>query len=81
MDSLLTIFIIAVLGYLLGSISIKGLSLGTSGVLLVALVFGHFGFEIPAIVRNFGLALFVGSVGLIAGPVFSEISRRKSMHI
>lgn len=77
MDSLLTIFIIAVLGYLLGSISIKGLSLGTSGVLLVALVFGHYGFEIPAIVRNFGLALFVGSVGLIAGPVFFRNFKKK----
>lgn len=70
MNSLLAIFLIAVLGYLLGAISIKGLSLGTSGVLLVALVFGHFGVEIPAIVRNLGLAIFVGSVGMIAGPVF-----------
>ncbi len=70
MNSLLAIFLIAVFGYLLGSVKIKGLSLGTSGVLLIALVFGHFGVEIPAIVRNFGLAVFVGSVGMIAGPVF-----------
>ena len=77
MDSLLTIFIIAAIGYLLGSISIRGLSLGTSGVLLVALMFGHFGFEIPSIVKNFGLALFVGSVGLMAGPVFFRNFRKK----
>lgn len=70
MSGVTAVFVIAVLGYALGSVSIKKLSLGTSGVLIVALVFGHYGIEIPAIVRNFGLALFVGSVGLISGPVF-----------
>ncbi len=34
------IFLVAALGYLLGSISIKGVSLGTAGVFLVAIVFG-----------------------------------------
>ncbi len=34
------IFLIAALGYLLGSISIKGVSLGTAGVFLVAIAFG-----------------------------------------
>lgn len=77
MNSLLAIFLIAVLGYILGSISVKGLSLGTSGVLMVALVFGHFGVEIPAIIRNFGLAIFIGSVGLIAGPVFFRNFKKK----
>jgi putative transport protein len=71
------IFLIAALGYLLGSITVKGMSLGTSGVLLVALVFGHFGVEIPGVVRNYGLVLFVGSVGLIAGPVFFRNFKQK----
>ncbi|MBO5918328.1 MAG: permease [Oscillospiraceae bacterium] len=35
------IFIVAVLGYLLGSISIDGVSLGTAGVFLVAILFGY----------------------------------------
>ena len=35
------IFIVAVLGYLLGSISIQGVSLGTAGVFLVAILFGY----------------------------------------
>lgn len=34
------VFIIAALGYLVGGIRIKGISLGTAGVLLVALLFG-----------------------------------------
>lgn len=70
MDTLLAVFVIAALGYFIGGIRIKGVELGTAGVLLVALVFGHFGVEIPAIVRDFGLACFVGSVGFIAGPKF-----------
>ena len=70
MSTLLAIVLIAALGYFVGGIKIKGIELGTAGVLLVALVFGHFGVEIPAIVRNLGLALFVGSVGFIAGPKF-----------
>ena len=67
---LMTVFLIGVIGYLVGSVSIKGISLGTAGVLLVALVFGHFGFTINAAVRNIGLVLFVASVGFIAGPKF-----------
>ena len=70
LDSLLALFLIAAVGYLIGAIKIKGIELGTAGVLLVALVFGHFGFEMPALIRNVGLALFVTSVGFIAGPKF-----------
>ncbi len=70
MSELMIIFLVAVLGYLLGRITIKGLCLGTSGVLIVALVFGHFGFVVPSIIQNVGLAAFVTAVGFIAGPTF-----------
>ena len=69
-NPLMIIFLVGALGYLVGSVSIKGISLGTAGVLLVALVFGHFGFTINSSVRNIGLVLFVCSVGFIAGPKF-----------
>lgn len=69
-NPLMIVFTIAVLGYLLGSIQIKGLSLGTSGILLVALVFGHFELLAPAILKNIGLVSFVTAVGFIAGPGF-----------
>ncbi|MEA4846237.1 MAG: permease [Clostridiaceae bacterium] len=68
--SLLIVFVIAAIGYLVGSMKIAGLQLGTSGVLLVALVFGHFGYTVPSLVKDLGLACFVGAVGFIAGPVF-----------
>ncbi len=35
------IFVVAALGYLLGSITIEGVSLGTAGVFLVAILFGY----------------------------------------
>lgn len=64
------VFTIAALGYLVGSVQIKGLSLGTSGILLVALVFGHFNLMAPDVLKNIGLICFVTAVGFIAGPTF-----------
>lgn len=43
--TLFLVFAITVVGYALGRITIKGVGLGTAGVFLVALVFGHFGFN------------------------------------
>ncbi|MBE6959734.1 MAG: permease [Ruminococcaceae bacterium] len=78
-SEIMIIFCIAALGYLLGSISIKGLSLGTSGILLVALVFGHFGLLVPGIVKNIGLISFVTSVGFIAGPGFFRNFKKQAV--
>ena len=69
-NTLMIVFLVAVIGYLVGSIKIRGVELGTAGVLLVALVFGHFGFEVPDLIRELGLICFVTSVGFIAGPKF-----------
>lgn len=69
-NSILLVFVIAALGYALGRLRVKGMSLGTAGVLIVALVFGHFGMGVPEIVQNMGLCCFVTAVGLIAGPGF-----------
>ena len=69
-NTLMIVFLVAVIGYLVGSIKIRGVELGPAGVLLVALVFGHFGFEVPDLVRELGLICFVTSVGFIAGPKF-----------
>ena len=80
------IMIIATLGYLLGRITIKGVSLGTAGVFIVALVFGalfsgaiskalvvsevSYDTQALKIIENIGLIFFVTSVGFIAGPNF-----------
>ena len=69
-SELFVIFIILALGYVVGRITVCGLNLGSAGVLLVALVFGHFGMTVPDVVGDIGLILFVTAVGLIAGPKF-----------
>lgn len=72
MSAMMAVFLIALLGYGLGCIRICNISLGTSGVLLVALVFGHYGYVVPSDLQSFGLLLFVCAVGFIAGPVFFD---------
>ena len=76
------IFAVMVVGYALGRITIKGVSLGTAGVFIIALLFGGFFYnplseQLPnyadkalKIIENLGLMLFVTSVGFIAGPKF-----------
>jgi len=83
---MLSVLLISALGYALGRIEIGGVSLGTAGVFIVAILFG--GLFYPTltntlvqsdvsyvknalkIVENIGLIFFVTSVGFIAGPKF-----------
>jgi putative transport protein len=78
-EPLLLLIVILFLGSWLGQIKIKGLSLGTAGVLLVAMVFGNFGYEVSPIVQNLGLALFIVAVGLQAGPRFFRMMRSSGL--
>ena len=80
------IFAVIAVGFALGRITIKGISLGDAGVFIVALVFGCIFYDALAaqltvgtvnytgnalkIVENLGLILFVTSVGFTAGPKF-----------
>ena len=77
-----SIFSIIALGFALGRITIKGISLGDAGVFILALLFGCFFYkeleaQLPEytekalkIIESLGLILFVTSVGFIAGPKF-----------
>lgn len=79
-----SIMAIVALGYLLGRVTVKGVSLGTAGVFVVSLLYGAFFYDKLAdamktaeiashglkIVENLGLVFFVTSVGFIAGPKF-----------
>ena len=49
------VFLIACVGYLLGSITYKNVGLGTAAVFLAALVFGHFGFADDSLLHSIGL--------------------------
>lgn len=70
------IFVIAALGYLVGAVKIRGVSLGSSAIFLVALVFGHFGVTLSPALQTTGLVLFIAAVGLSAGGTFVENLRR-----
>lgn len=71
-QSLLTVFAIIALGYLLGRVRIRGVGLGTAAIFLVGLIFGHFGAQAPAVLEIAGLILFITSIGLSAGPGFAR---------
>lgn len=61
---LVGIFVVAALGYLLGRVTVKGVSLGTAGVFLVAILFGFVCTQIPSdlpILGSFHLAEKVGN--------------------
>lgn len=77
--TILMIFSIAFFGYILGRIKICGISLSTSAVFLVGLVFGHFGAEIPSSVQMTGMAIFMASVGLSAGSSFLERMKKNGI--
>lgn len=48
-SSYFALFLIIALGFILGRIQIKGLSLDVSAVIFIALLFGHFGVIIPIV--------------------------------
>ncbi|MDP4879002.1 MAG: hypothetical protein NWR36_03875 [Opitutales bacterium] len=73
---LVALFAIIATGLLLGNITIKGINLGSSGVLFSALVAGHLGYSIPGGVGTLGLVLFVYCVGIGAGGrFFASVAR------
>ncbi len=66
-------FVIA-LGVALGKIKIYRISLGITFILFAGIAVGHFGFkvnhEVLDFIRDFGLILFVFTIGLQVGPGF-----------
>lgn len=76
-SSYFSIFLIVALGFMLGRIKIAGLSLDVSAVIFIALAFGHWGVSIPKELGNFGLVLFIFTIGIQAGPGFFNSFRSK----
>ncbi len=72
--AVLTFALVITLGILLGKIKIKGVSLGITWILFVGIIASHFGMtvdnEVRHFVQEFGLILFVFSIGLQVGPGF-----------
>ena len=70
---MLLAFVIAA-GLMLGKIRVKGVSLGSTWILFVGILLSHFGFRADSsllhFLKEFGLILFVFSIGLQVGPGF-----------
>jgi len=79
---LLYSFVIAI-GVMLGKVKFRGVSLGVAFILFTGIVAGHFGFtgnlKTIGFVQDFGLILFVYSLGLQVGPSFFTSFRKGGM--
>jgi putative transport protein len=81
--SILLISLVAVVGLGFASLKVRGIGLGVTGVLFAGLIFGHFGFHLEhhtlEFLREFGLILFVFTIGLQIGPGFFASLRDKGL--
>lgn len=72
-------------GIFLGKMKIFGVSLGVTFVLFVGILMGHLGYvvedEIIKFVREFGLILFIFSIGLQVGPGFFSSFKRGGVRL
>jgi len=80
-NSYFALFLIILIGFLIGRIKIKGISLDVSGVIFVALVFGHYGIVVPKDFQNLGLVLFIFTIGIQAGPSFFESFKKNGREL
>lgn len=72
--SFIIISTVIALGKILGRCKIFGISLGVTWILFVGIVFSHFGYVLDSSIlhflKEFGLILFVYSIGMQVGPSF-----------
>lgn len=80
-QAMLVLSLVAAVGLALGSLQVRGVGLGIAGVLFAGLGFGHFGIgitgEVADFVKEFGLILFVYTIGMQVGPGFFSSLRKQ----
>lgn len=76
---------VGAIGLALASLKIRGVGIGIAGVLFAGIAVGHFGVhiekEILEFVREFGLILFVFTIGLQLGPSFFASLRKQGLKL
>ncbi|MBR5850586.1 MAG: putative transporter [Alistipes sp.] len=84
-QAVLVISLVITLGIMLGKIKIGGISLGVTWILFVGIAMSHFGMSINGEIRHFaqefGLILFVFSIGLQVGPSFFSSFKQGGMKL
>ena len=77
--------LVCVAGMALGSIRVRGIGLGTVGVLFAGIITGYFSKPVNHatldFVKEFGLILFVFTIGLQLGPRFFSALRRQGLRL
>ncbi|MCA9137740.1 MAG: putative transporter [Planctomycetales bacterium] len=81
--AILVISAVAVSGLVFGSVRIRGIGLGPAGVLFAGILFGHFGAtinpEINHFAKEFGLILFVFTIGIQLGPGIIQLWKQQGL--
>ncbi|MCF0223276.1 MAG: putative transporter [Fibrobacter sp.] len=82
-EQMVVISVTAALGLMLGKIKVKGISLGGAGALFVGILLGHLGLRVDQsvlhFIQEFGLILFVYTIGMQVGPGFIDSIRRHGL--
>ncbi len=75
--------LVAASGLALGSIRVRGFGLGIAGTLFAGLIFAHFGYNLEpsfrSFIQEFGLILFVYTIGMQVGPGFLDSLRHQGL--
>lgn len=76
---IILLFLIISSGFLVGQIKILGFSLGSSAILFAGMFFGYYGFKLSHEFQVLGLVFFIYAIGLNAGPVIFNMSKKQGM--
>lgn len=83
--SVMIIALVITIGLVLGKIKVANVSLGLMWVLFTGLVFGYFDFNLAPqllhFLKEFGLILFVYSIGMQVGPGFFSSLRKGGLQL
>ena len=83
--SILLFAVVIGLGLYLGRFKIKGVSIGSTWILFVGILLSHFGLRcnptVLSFMKDFGLILFVFSIGLQVGPGFFSSFRKGGIQL
>ena len=82
-QQVVAIALTAAIGLMVGKIKVKGISLGGAGALFVGILLGHLGLRVEGnvlhFIQEFGLILFVYTIGMQVGPGFMDSIRRHGL--
>ena len=83
--SILVFAVVIAIGLYLGKFKLKGISIGSTWILFVAILLSHFGLRVDTTVlsfmKDFGLILFVFSIGLQVGPGFFHSFKKGGLQL